>query len=103
MNALFPAMYILAAAGFILAIKWLSSPVTARRGVIVGEIGMFLAVVGTLLRFEVVNYQLIFIAFLVGSAIGVPIAYYDADDGSATTNRHLARLRSISFGVDWHR
>jgi H+-translocating NAD(P) transhydrogenase subunit beta len=76
MNALFPILYILAAAGFILAIKWMSSPATARRGVIVGEIGMFLAVVGTLLRFEVVNYQWIFIAFLVGSAIGVPIAYY---------------------------
>ncbi len=74
-NALFPAMYILAAAGFILAIKWMNSPVTARRGVIVGEIGMLLAVVGTLLRFEVVSYQWIFIAFLIGSAIGVPIAY----------------------------
>lgn len=76
MDALLQAMYILAAAGFILAIKWMSSPATARRGVIVGEIGMLLAVVGTLLRFEVVSYQWIFIAFLVGSAIGVPIAYY---------------------------
>jgi NAD(P) transhydrogenase subunit beta len=76
MDALLQGMYILAAAGFILAIKWMSSPATARRGVIVGEIGMLLAVVGTLLRFEVVSYQWIFIAFLVGSAIGVPIAYY---------------------------
>jgi NAD(P) transhydrogenase subunit beta len=76
MDALFPAMYILAAAGFILAIKWMNSPATARRGVIVGEVGMLLAVVGTLLRFEVVSYQWIFIAFLIGSAIGVPIAYY---------------------------
>ena len=63
MNSLFPAFYILAAAGFILAIKWMSSPSTARRGVIVGEIGMLLAVVGTLLRFEVVNYAWIVIAF----------------------------------------
>jgi NAD(P) transhydrogenase subunit beta len=47
-DALFPALYILAAAGFILAIKWMSSPATARRGVIIGEIGMLLAVVGTL-------------------------------------------------------
>jgi H+-translocating NAD(P) transhydrogenase subunit beta len=76
MDAILQAMYILAAAGFILAIKWMSSPATARRGVIVGEIGMLLAVVGTLLRFEVVSYQWILIAFLVGSAIGVPIAYY---------------------------
>jgi proton-translocating NAD(P)+ transhydrogenase subunit beta len=76
MNSILALLYILAAAGFILAIKWMSSPTTARRGVIVGEIGMLLAVVGTLLRHEVVNYEWILIAFFVGSAIGVPIAYY---------------------------
>src|SRR5436309_12723729 len=74
-ETIFPALYIVAAAGFILAIKWMSSPATARRGVIVGEVGMLLAVVGTLLRHEVVNYQWILVAFFVGSAIGVPIAY----------------------------
>lgn len=65
----------LAAMGFILAIKWMNSPATARRGVIVGEAGMMLAVVGTLLRHEVINYEWILVAFFVGSAIGVPIAY----------------------------
>lgn len=68
-------LYILAAAGFILALKWMSSPATARRGVVAGEIGMLLAVVATLLRAEVVDYQWIFIAFFIGSAIGVPLAY----------------------------
>jgi len=76
MQSIFPVLYLLAAASFILAIKWMSSPTTARRGVLIGEIGMLLAVVGTLLRAEVVSYQWIFIAFLIGSAIGVPIAYY---------------------------
>ena len=70
-----PILYMLAAMGFILAIKWMNSPATARRGVIVGEIGMLLAVVGTLLRFEVVNYQWILVAFVLGTAIGIPIAY----------------------------
>jgi NAD(P) transhydrogenase subunit beta len=74
-ETILPALYLLAAAGFILAIKWMNSPATARRGVIVGEIGMLLAVVGTLLRYEVVDYQWIFIAFFLGSAIGVPLAY----------------------------
>jgi H+-translocating NAD(P) transhydrogenase subunit beta len=74
-DTLLPILYMLAAIGFILAIKWLGSPATARRGVIVGEIGMLLAVVGTLLRFEVVNYQWILIAFFLGAAVGVPIAY----------------------------
>jgi NAD(P) transhydrogenase subunit beta len=53
-DTLLPFMYMLAAMSFILAIKWMNSPATARRGIIVGEIGMLLAVVGTLLRFEVV-------------------------------------------------
>ena len=56
----FDLLYILAAALFILALKWMSSPATARRGVIIGEIGMLLAVVGTLLRAE--EYTLVFIA-----------------------------------------
>src|SRR5271156_838834 len=75
-DTLLPILYMLAAMGFIMAIKWMNSPATARRGVIIGEIGMLLAVVGTLLRFEVVQYQWILIAFFLGSAIGVPIAYY---------------------------
>ncbi len=74
-DTLLPILYMLAAIGFILAIKWLGSPATARRGVIVGEIGMLLAVVGTLLRFEVVNYQWILVAFFLGTAVGIPIAY----------------------------
>jgi H+-translocating NAD(P) transhydrogenase subunit beta len=68
-------LYILAAAGFILALKWMSNPATARRGVLAGEAGMLLAVIATLLRAEVVDYQWIFIAFFIGSAIGVPLAY----------------------------
>ena len=74
-DTLLPILYMLAAMGFILAIKWMNSPATARRGVIVGEIGMLLAVVGTLLRFEVVNYQWILVAFFLGTAVGIPIAY----------------------------
>src|SRR2546421_10521392 len=74
-DTIIPGLYMLAAMSFILAIKWMNSPARARRGVIVGEIGMLLAVIGTLLRFEVVTYQWIFIAFFLGSAIGVPIAY----------------------------
>ena len=69
------ALYILSAAGFILALKWMSAPATARRGVIAGEAGMLIAVIATLLRQEVVNYEWIMIALFLGSAIGVPLAY----------------------------
>ncbi len=67
--------YIAAAALFILSLKWMSSPKSARRGVLAGELGMLIAVVATLLRHDVVSYQGIFIAFLIGSAAGVPLAY----------------------------
>jgi H+-translocating NAD(P) transhydrogenase subunit beta len=70
----YQVLYLLAAALFILALKWMSSPATARRGVISGEIGMLMAVVGTLLRHEIFNYEWIVIALLVGTVIGVPLA-----------------------------
>jgi NAD(P) transhydrogenase subunit beta len=67
--------YIIAAVLIVLSIKWLNSPVTARRGVRAGQIGMLFAVIGTLLRHEVVSYEWIFIAFLIGAGIGVPLAF----------------------------
>jgi NAD(P) transhydrogenase subunit beta len=67
--------YLVAGACFVLALKWLTSPTTARRGVWVGEFGMLLAVVGTLMKTEIVEYQWIVIALLIGSAIGIPMAY----------------------------
>src|SRR5215470_4998782 len=70
-----PLIYMAASAGFILAVKWMNKPETARRGVIVGELGMVLAVVGTLLRAEVVHYELIFLGMAIGGAIGAPLAY----------------------------
>jgi NAD(P) transhydrogenase subunit beta len=66
--------YLAASVLFILALKWLSHPTTARRGVKAGEVGMLMAVVGTLLKTEVVNYEWILLGVVVGSAIGVPLA-----------------------------
>ena len=73
-NMLYPIFYLCAAALYILALKWMSSPSTARKGVRAGETAMLLAVVGTLLRFEVVEYHWIALAFLIGAAIGAPLA-----------------------------
>ncbi len=68
-------IYILSAALFVMSLKWMNSPRTARRGVFAGEIGMLLAIVGTLLRHEVMSYQWIMAAFFIGLAVGVPLAY----------------------------
>ncbi len=70
-----PAIYLFASVGFILAVKWMSHPATARRGVIIGEIGMLLAVIGTLLQPEVAEYRWVLIGIAIGSAIGAPLAY----------------------------
>ncbi len=67
--------YLVSAALFIFSIKWMNSPATARRGVISGEVAMLIAVVATLVRQEVVEYHWIALAFILGSAIGVPLAY----------------------------
>ncbi len=73
-DTLIPLVYVAAAASFILALKWLSAVSTARRGVIVGVLGMALAVAGTLAKPEIASYRWIAVAFVLGSVIGVPMA-----------------------------
>ena len=68
-------IYILSAALFVFSLKWMRSPATARRGCFAGAVGMLLAIVGTLMRPEVVDYKLIAAAFVIGTVAGVPLAY----------------------------
>jgi NAD(P) transhydrogenase subunit beta len=65
--------YIAAAVLFILSLKWLSSPATARHGVIAGEIGAALAVTATLFNPALVQYKWIAVALIIGAAIGIPL------------------------------
>jgi len=65
--------YLIATALFILSLKWLSSPTTARRGVFAGELGMLLAIAGTLLHHGIVEYKWIFVGLALGAIIGVPL------------------------------
>ncbi len=66
-------VYLAATVLFILSLRWLSSPSTARHGVLAGEIGMALAIGGTLLHHDIVDYRWIAIALVAGSVIGVPL------------------------------
>jgi len=74
-------VYLVASALFILALKWMNAPPTARRGILAGEIGMVLAIGGTILQLGVegkiehiaISYTWIFIALGIGTAIGVPL------------------------------
>jgi NAD(P) transhydrogenase subunit beta len=65
--------YVVASVLFILSLRWLSSPVTAKRGVLAGEIGAALAVGATLLNPELVQYKWIVIALIVGAGVGIPL------------------------------
>src|SRR3954471_9773275 len=66
-------IYLIASALFILSLKWMSSPTTARHGGWAGEIGMVLAIAGTLLHHGIVDYTWIAIALVLGTIIGVPL------------------------------
>jgi NAD(P) transhydrogenase subunit beta len=66
-------IYLIATALFILALVWMRTPATARRGVRAGEIGMLLAIAGTLLNHNIIEYKWIAIALVLGSIIGVPL------------------------------
>jgi NAD(P) transhydrogenase subunit beta len=66
-------IYLVATALFILSLKWLSAPSTARHGVWAGELGMVLAIGGTLFYQGIVDYKWIVIALVLGSIIGVPL------------------------------
>src|ERR1700730_11355576 len=65
--------YLVATALFILSLKWMSSPTTARHGVWAGELGMLLAVAGTLWDRGIADYKWRAIALVLGTIIGVPL------------------------------
>src|SRR6202162_5302567 len=68
-------LYLIASVLFILSLKWMSSPGTARHGVWAGEIGMLLAICGTLLRRGIVDYKWIAIGLVLGTIIGVRLGF----------------------------
>jgi NAD(P) transhydrogenase subunit beta len=71
-DTIIESTYLIATALFILSLKWLSSPATARRGVWAGEAGMLLAIVGTLMH-SGLSYRWVAIGLVLGTIIGVPL------------------------------
>ncbi|MBV5260233.1 NAD(P)(+) transhydrogenase (Re/Si-specific) subunit beta [Synechococcus moorigangaii CMS01] len=63
--------YLVAASLFILGLKRLGSPATARQGNAIAAVGMLLAVVATLLDQQVLNYGLIAVGIGIGAVIGL--------------------------------
>jgi NAD(P) transhydrogenase subunit beta len=68
------ASYLVAASLFIVGLKRLSSPATARQGNTIAAAGMLLAIVATLLVREIVSFQWIVIGLVLGTALGAVMA-----------------------------
>ena len=66
--------YLVASVCFIMALRGLSSPLTARMGNIYGIVGMIIAVVTTLAAPNVLSFTMILVGMLIGGSIGTVIA-----------------------------
>jgi H+-translocating NAD(P) transhydrogenase subunit beta len=68
--------YLLASVLFILGLRGLSHPETARRGMHLAEFGMAMAIIGTLLQREIISYEWIIAGLLLGSTIGLAMGVW---------------------------
>ena len=74
MNVTVEILYLVSSLLFVLGIRGLTHPETARRGVVLAELGMIFAVAGTVVHPEIKSYIWIIIAGVIGSGIGIAMA-----------------------------
>ena len=65
--------YLAASVLFILGLRSLTKPDQARRGMGLAALGMLIAIVGTLVKAEIVSYGWIAVGLILGSIIGYPL------------------------------
>ena len=65
--------YLVASVLFILGLRSLTKPDTARRGMQYAAVGMLLAIIGTLVQHEIVRYDWIAGGLILGTIIGIPM------------------------------
>ena len=70
-SLIIPVLYLLSGVFFILGLKLLSHPKTAPRGNSLAGIGMFIAIIATLLNNQILSYELILSGIIIGGLIGV--------------------------------
>ena len=93
--------YIAAVVLFILSLKFLSSPTTARWGVLAGEIGAALAVIATLFNPEVAQYEWILIPLIIGAGVGIPLGmvHMTAVPQRTALSHALGALSAAMIGI----
>ena len=75
-NLFIEAAYLAASVLFILGLRSLTRPDSARRGMQQAAVGMLLAVIGTLIHHEIVDYRWIAAGLVLGSLIGYPLGMW---------------------------
>ena len=65
--------YLVASVLFILGLRSLTKPDTARRGMQYAAVGMLLAIIGTLVQHEIIRYDWIAGGLVLGTIIGIPL------------------------------
>ncbi len=68
--------YLLASILFILGLKGMSHPESAKRGMHLAEFGMLMAIIGTLLHYEIVSYTWIITGLVLGSLVGLAMGFW---------------------------
>jgi len=68
--------YIVSAVLFIFGLKGLSHPKYARRGMFLAELGMLMAVVGTLFHHEIVSFRWIIVGLAIGTVVGGAMGWW---------------------------
>jgi len=68
--------YLLASISFILGLKGMSHPETAKRGMHLAEFGMLMAIIGTLVHHEIVTYTWIITGLAIGSLVGLAMGVW---------------------------
>src|ERR687889_2420130 len=86
--------YVLAAILFILGLRSLTRPDKARQGMQLAAGGMLLAVCGTLIHHEIVDYRWIAAGLVLGAIIGYPLGMW-----VPTTALPQRIAMSLSFGA----
>ncbi len=68
-------VYIISSILFAFGLKFLGSPVSARKGNILSASGMLLAVLATLASGHIINFQWILIGIIIGAGLGALVAF----------------------------
>ena len=69
-------LYLISASMFILGIKRLASPATARNGNRLSSISMLIAIIVTVLKYTETNLEWIILGLIIGSSIGIILSRY---------------------------